>query len=216
MEQLIDYLEYFSTFLPLIAGIITFKKLDKALRLFFLFWVITSVVETITWGLSFANLNNMWLINFYTLFEAIILLYFLIKITGSKFLVKLFIFFIILYSFYWIYANYILWSIFQYNSTDKFIKGILLILSSGLTLLDYTFQTENDLRKSPLFWILGGIFFYFSLTLIIFSTANWIFDNSVPTMNLSWIVHSYIVTLTNILFTIGFLCTLHKNNFSSL
>lgn len=215
MMQLIDYIEFFSTFLPVVAGVIVFKKLHGILRLFLLFFLITVLVEIIVWYLSLHHKNNLWLINIYTLFEAILLLSLLTKIVSSNFKSKLFIVFEIIYTCYWIYINFILQSIFEYNTSDKFAKGALLIIASGMTLIDFTYNANEDLHKAPLFWLVGGIFFYFCLTLLIFSTANWVFDNSKPIMDLSWSVHGAVVVLANILFTIGFLCTSRKSNFSS-
>ncbi|REK06564.1 MAG: hypothetical protein DWQ44_09735 [Bacteroidetes bacterium] len=214
LEEIVKYLNLSVAFLPGLIGIYAYRHFSKSIKLFFYYIILSLLTESGLWLLANYHLNNIWLINIFTIAEAVLITAFLIKTSDSRRLRYLLLGLLLTYMMTWIYSNFHLSNLFEFNSGDKFIKGTLMILGCGLTLLNYSSSYQKSLLKDSTFWILTGLLFYFGLTLVIFSTATWVFDDSTMGMQLTWVVHNIIAIITNIFFSIGFICSIPKKSLS--
>jgi len=198
------YASSLSVLLPSIGAVLIWRYSSQEIRLLsFLFWFAT-IIELLNLLQINAGRDNIWIINIYSLIEGMLLLYLfgiwhLSKISKNAIWLAL-----ISYMLFWSYST--LDNIHQFNTGEKTFKGILLAIASGMFLLQFSFRENIILQQHYRFWFASAILFYFSLTVIVFTTANYILKNNIHAMKYGWQVHSYINIISNIMFANGFRC----------
>ena len=105
---------------------------------------------------------------------------------------------------------------FFINPFEKFdvisvtLESIVLVMVSGIALFYIGSETEILLFKNPKFWFATAIFIYFSVSIVIFCTANFLIDDKTHVRKYTWIINSLLTILTNIFYVTGLLCLQKK------
>src|SRR5438128_703090 len=99
----------------MLASLYGYRRLNEELKILSWFFILASGVEAVVFITASQRLNNLWLINIYTLIEGFIFCYVIGKLSESK---KIFTVAMCLFSFYlisWVYITYIAGSILDLN-----------------------------------------------------------------------------------------------------
>ena len=75
---------------------------------------------------------------------------------------------------------------------------------------EFTNPTKRDILKNKIFWIISGLFLYFSVTFFIFLTWDFFFESSLLSKNFFfarlWLVHNIILFISCCFFIKGISC----------
>jgi hypothetical protein len=214
MLQWLYYVSSASILFPAIASVYKYKLLDNKMKILAWFFVLGALAEGVDSFLSIKKLNNMWMFNFYSILEGFVLCYVIGSWYHSKRWMRIAMTLFAFYSILWIYSVIVSKGIFEFNSNEKTVKGLIIIFLSGLLLVRLSMDENIRLTTDYRFWILSSILIYFSITLIVFSTATFFLEDHHIAMYYSWTIHSFTNILANILFAIGFIWYYRKVNFS--
>src|SRR5205085_12303924 len=117
---------------------------------------------------------------------------------------------------FWLSTTFNINSLLVFNDYEKVLKGLILIVSACYVLINYGLNKTSEIFSEYKFWMLSGILFYFTLTLVVFGTSKIILDDSREVLRLTWPIHSAVNLIANIIFSIGYICFLQKRKLYSL
>ncbi len=147
--------------IALLIGILYLKRFPLPFRLLVLQVLLALVVESYGFYLGYIKLqNNIWIFNYYLLFEALLLSIISLSFIDNKLIKKLTPPVLTAISGIWFYE--ILTESIHILANKFFIAyGILLIILNISILFNKTFSQES-IFKSPVFWIAVSTIIYFS------------------------------------------------------
>lgn len=194
-------------FISFLASITLFfqKETPGYMKSFPPFLLLTVVVEIIGSRLHDRQ-TNIWLYNFFIIFEFVFYLYVLKNFVYSLKAKKIILYSIVAYPIIAL-VNIFFGQNYEFNSIT-FALGCLLVVSACIYYFFELFrrpQSVNLLREHA-FWITSGLLFFHSCTFAHFSLLNFLFKGSPAILqNLNHVL-KIILFLFYLLFTIAFLC----------
>jgi hypothetical protein len=212
MVQLLNHISSFSVLIPLLTSVYKYKRLNGELKVLAWLFMIAAIIEFALNISAIYGIHNIWISNTFMIAEGFVLFFVIGRWFDSEKAFKITMVLFTLYAIYWGYSTFIIGSIFTFNTTERTVKGIMLIFLSGFLLTRLATHEEIIVSRDYRFWIAFAILFYFSLTLIIFGTANLLFEDHLSVIYYTWIIHSIINIISNLLFAYGFVCYYRKMN----
>lgn len=194
-----------SALLPVLAGIVNFRRLDRTVKTAAVFFMVAALFElilvlTIRMGIA----NNMPLLH---LFIAISIVFFSIIYYRAFYSAALrkAVLFMGPAALLVIVANALLiQGIWLYPSLSNTVQGIMLISFSLLYFYQiFTRQEYIHIEKQALFWINSGVLIYFSVNIFLFMLFNLVIAQQRQEL---YAIHSVTNIFSNILYAIGLLC----------
>lgn len=208
----IRYADTYPVLLPVLLCL--FKQFRVPREITIIFWLSLScgIINFIGNQIGQRHINNEWTYHLYAVITFIITSFYFASIAGKQYVKHLNGIITVLFIFFSI-VNILLWQgLKDFNSNGFGIMSILFIIYSIFFYYQQLKETENlFIEKSPNFWIVTGIFFYYTGDLFLFFVYNHIIDyNLVVFSNLPsgpFIIHQIMFTILMICFSIGiFLC----------
>ncbi|MBL0340832.1 MAG: hypothetical protein IPP71_07865 [Bacteroidetes bacterium] len=98
----------------------------------------------------------------------------------------------------------------EFDIPSLAIENSILLLISATVLVNLTGDTEQYLFKNYRFWMALAVFMYFSVSTIVFATGNFLLDDHVYLRRYTWIIHSILSMVANLLYIKGILCLPNK------
>jgi hypothetical protein len=199
------YLMYGSILSPLLPiGVVlaTRKRLNRTflLLLYLILLALTSdIVNTI---LALQKINNLPIAHVYGLLEGLFLIFFfsLILQLSKPVFVSLFSGYGILYILNSIFNE----SIYTFNAYSRSAEALLMLILSVFALhIFYIREDDIFIEKSPEFWAIIAILFYFSGALFSFLLSTDMLSQSRDRFYGSWVLHNFSNVLKNVIFAIG-------------
>ncbi|WP_436517705.1 hypothetical protein [Ekhidna sp. To15] len=209
MVYFLVYTSIFSPLIPITLIGINYKKFwNRTLLLFGAFTIMSFLTDLAT--ITVVNGNNYFFLNIYALLEfALIGLLFLRIIKTRPTLNKL-----TFAGFYMLTLIIFLYNPYQFNDIGRAIEATYTISLSIIYFYSiYTNSESLFIEKSPLFWLVVGLFVYFSGSLFSFLLSNEILKQEIIMPDYSWAFHNMANIAKNVLFAVGF--GLLKNDTSS-
>lgn len=190
-----------STLLPIIAGLIWYKKLSKPLHTLVAYLIIALLINI--GGIIMAQLhkNNLPLLHFYTMFELLAVMLYYRHAFNTKLANKWTTIIMILYPVYCIINFTFFQSIYQFNTYTRPLEAIIIIVFSGIYLNSQnTFENKKMINNAGR-WIASGFLLYFCGSLFQFIFSNLISHHaSKPIKMLIWNLHDTFVLIMYICF----------------
>ncbi len=203
----------------LLASIVAYFRPDSELylKLFFVYLVITNIVQGIGTFLGTHSENNALLYSLFSIAEFVFYFFVLREIIKNKKMKT-----VILYTL-WIYLFTALFALYFSGKTQSFqsisyATGCLLIVVFCVFYFYELFQLphSNSLLREPAFWICTAILFSYCCTFPLFAFANAIHNPTPIIIKNILIIHDIINLFSYLLFTIAFLCRIRiKKSMSS-
>ena len=206
---------YFTTVLVPAIAWITFRRQPADLKLLTYFFTITLIFESLSVFSIIKGGTANWIVNIFVAIEGIILLCLLHQWGPPGLFKKLLIMAGAIYIAFWAYINFIAGSIYNFNEEQIVLKGIILIISSCHVLIYYSFSNSGKIYKEYRFWMLTGILFYFTFSLVVFASSKIILKNNKNLLGVIWPMHFWVIIIANLIFLFGFICFMRKKDYSS-
>jgi hypothetical protein len=99
-----------------------------------------------------------------------------------------------------------------FDSFSITIENVLLMILSAVILIQLTGDSSQFLFKNHKFWFAVAVFLYFSVSAIVFATANFLIGDQIYLRRYTWIINVIMSILANILYLKGILCLPLKKN----
>jgi hypothetical protein len=200
-----SYLTPASVLIPLIIGIRYYKVLDTSCR-FLISFLSFSVLSSIL-GLVFAFIfhNNLIINRLYTIGEFILLSSFYYHQFSSSTIRRSIIVTAFAFTALCIYLMLVFADVARFDDYSTSTESLLLIILS----LTLTINRSNSLPEAkrwesePVNWFNAGILLYFSGSLFVFLTFNYLWLLS-SIRHIAWTIHDTLLILLSLSFTIGF------------
>lgn len=203
-----NYVSLFAAILPLLAGILFPNRITTTTLPFFYFFYCVVLSETVAYLASRYSMNTIgWLYSYY-LFETFFFWWHLHQWLwgkrGRTWLVAAMIALLI----YWIFSTFFVYGFFVANSFARAIECVIIAAYAGLFLIQLTRKTDPPIFRNPKFWIASGAMIYFSFGVLVFALYKIIADNHYTPFVFEpiWNVHSLMNFISNLLYSIAFLC----------
>lgn len=163
---------------------------------------VTDILIWIFWGLRIAP----WLVHIYVLIDTCLVLLIILHWQDSQ---KPKIFFNVVIGIYIIFwsCSSLTFTTFSglYYFTGSISRAIL-SLCAGYTLFIVIGNRLQPLLTQPRFWVLLSFVLYFTGTLMPVALQEILFNRSKEVLYIAWSINWILAIISNILFTIGFLC----------
>jgi len=188
--------------LPLVAGIITFKKNTTANRILTVHIGLAAVFTAVSAVMWYKHQNNLPLSHVYTVLEFVFLSVYYSLVypdrqmkTTIRIVVLLFVVFAVLNVLY-------LQDIYQYNTYARSVQAFIMMVY-GLGGYFMVLQQKNTIYNTSFFWINTGYLVYFSVSLFLFMLNNYLIYLGRDVVLVSWAIHALVMALLYILVSIG-------------
>lgn len=193
-----------SIFIPLILGIIEFKKTDKTSRLFVFFIAVGAIVDLVMWGLIFFEKTRYVLLifNCYSLVEALFFFWFLWNTAPSDSIRKISKFLMYFTIPFWIVSILIFPQLTKEISGSAAFATTYYIITSflaGFALLQIV-ENEKSAFSTSSFWFTLGIFFCSFCTFYITAFLQTFLSQQV------WFINNIFNIISYIFYSLGFWC----------
>jgi len=197
-----------SMLIPLITGIIKYKRLDLQQTFFFLFIVVSFLFECISVITGLNGIENIWSFKILVLFEFNFFTWFINRFHTQKRFITHFNLFFTSLSFVLIFLPLFI------NVNDYYDSIIFIVIFSGfiiqaLIVLLGLFENYNySPLNSSIFWIFSGRLMYFLITFYVFvfplSEINEVNNES---FSITFLILNTIGNIIcNVLYSFSFLC----------
>jgi len=204
---LLNNITVISDFLPVIAALYNYRRLDSTLRLMALFCLLSVIPDLVGLVISYLNLryyNNLVLFHFFDMMAAV----FFTLIYRRAFYKELFkkITFILggASLLIMIFNAIFIEGLWKYPSVSNTVLCVLLIIFSLIYFYELLSRQEfTYIEKQGMFWINSGVLFYFSINIFLFMLYNKISDADKPNY---YMMQSVTNIIANLLYSVGLLC----------
>lgn len=204
MKEIIRTISIWIIVLPVLAGFINYKGLNKDSRWIFLLVLIAAVPQLLTFVIDEHNTLLNISYNLYTLVEMVIIYFlFINKFSqqGNKWVV---------YSSAVLYLFVALYFFINEGFAAKFLNTLVCINNSIymlwiLLLLKEQYQVKESfiVKTNPFMWYLLGMLIYAPCSVIAFALYHYIREQENVVIANLWVIQSICNILLYILFTIG-------------
>lgn len=208
--EFINFVNQFSSFfciVPLLIGILKYRdgQLNPMMFPLLILQMLSLITEILNVTLSYKGLNNMIIINIYTLFEFTLITLFYKKFFDQFFPSKLHYLFIGAFSILVLVNVYLLNKKNNIDYISSSFECIVFIVYPLLALLLVMKSLLYDnLLQSSFFWINNAILFYFSGNLFLFVFSGYLEKNDQSTYLNLFLIHTFFNVLNYSLISIGF------------
>jgi hypothetical protein len=197
--------------LPFVAGVFAFRRhSDRGMRALFFYFCFATVVETWSRHLSEYHQNNIWLYNGLIVVECLLFVNVLACWHGGKTVRGAAMGLSVGYVVFWFIEVFVDSDPSEINNVVFAVAALLNVGFSGLALYAMSGNPEPTLFRNPRFWMATAMLTFFSMAVGIFSLLDVVVQRGGDTVMVVWSIYSFFNIFANILYAIGFLCSLHR------
>lgn len=201
MISILDYAAIFSILIPALCAVVYYKSFPFPLKLLTVVLVFASSVDLWCTYASWYKIRTYPVQNFYGIFETVLLALMLYIWKNARWYRATAIMLVAIYVFCWFYYIFAL-GIDSFSGVSNTVKSIFMMILLAGVLIDISFDDRIPVYKNYKFWISASLLFYFSIGVVLWSTAFLpIGDNVVQSY--SWNIHVFISIFTNLMITYG-------------
>jgi hypothetical protein len=161
-----------STLLPIVAGLIYYKRLGKAMHRLIIYLCIALLINIVGIVMATYNKNNLPLLHFYTMFELLAVTWYYRQAFLSKWADRWTMIIMIIYPVLCVINFSFFQSIYQFNTYTRPLEAIIIIVFSGI----YLGGPDNFDKKASINnagrWVAYGFLVYFCSSLFQFIFSN--------------------------------------------
>lgn len=189
---------------PLITGILYYRKAPKSIRTIILLVMVSSITTLASAILWHRKVNNLPLLHLYTVLEFFFLSLFYMVVLPPALKKRIVLAVCIVFVLFALTNSLCFQSIISHNSYTRGLEAFLIILYSLLFYYRmYSHPGEEDIGRSPYFFINTGYFIYFSASFFLFILSNRL-SVSVELRHIFWGIHAVFMGVLYSFLTIAF------------
>jgi hypothetical protein len=193
-----------STLLPILAGLIYYKKLSKAMHALIIYLCIALLINICGIVMASYGKNNLPLLHFYTMFELLALTWYYQRAFASHWADRWTRIIMIAYPVLCVINFSFFQSIYQFNTYTRPLEAIIIIVFSIIYLAG---DANFDLKKSNNNggrWVASGLLLYFCGSLFQFIFSNVVSHGASKQVKLFiWNLHDTFVLVMYIFFFVA-------------
>ena len=190
-----------SMFIPIIAGIIFYKRINKQLRTLLVYLSASLIINVAGIILSNRNINNLPLLHFYTIVELVTVMLYYLRAFGpgktDKWIKGVMIFFPVLCIINFCFFQ----SIYEFNTYTRPLGALIIILfTAGYLSVQNNLKNPELITRSGIL-VAAGFMIYFCSSLFQFIFSNIVSHNVSKNIKLFiWDLHATFVLIMYLLF----------------
>lgn len=198
----LGYFVPFSTLIPIIAGIIFYKRINKPLRTLLVYLSASLIINVAGIILSNRNINNLPLLHFYTIVELVTVMFYYLRAFGpgktDMWIKGVMIFFPVLCVLNFCFFQ----SIYEFNTYTRPLEALIIILFTA-----YYFSVQSNLKHPELITksgslVAAGFMIYFCSSLFQFIFSNIVSHKA--SSNIKWFIWDLHATFVLIMYLLFF------------
>ena len=196
-----------SDFLPVVAALYNYRRLDPILRLMAIFCMLSVIPDVVGIVISYLKLrhyNNLFLFHLFDMMAAIFFTQIYYRAFYKPLFKKMTLIFGITSLGVMTFNVIFIENMSTYPSVSNTVLCIFLILLSLVYFYQLlTRQEFTYIEKQGMFWINSGVLFYFAINIFLFMLFNKISSADKPNY---YMVQSVTNIIANLLYSVGLLC----------
>jgi hypothetical protein len=197
----------FSFPIPVIAGIVRFKRLSTAMRVFLLFCIFALAEIVGEYVLGRKNINNTFLSNYSFLIEtAFIVTVYLLSVESKK-VKQIIVVSALLFLCIWIIDKIYFEIANRLNDEMAIASRVCIILITVVTIHSIAKQMNHPFTGEPIFWASSGIVIYSSGVILVVGLSNELLKMGTSYFLAAWHINWAMAIISNLMYTKGFFCT---------
>ena len=201
MGLLLSYFSSFSVLIPLIVGIIFFRRYTLAYKVLTVLVFIGAVAEALLY--STLESESISVLNIYTLVEFSFIAFFFIKSFERKRDQQITYTLLILFVLLNIYLSVVTDNFNAINSIGLITESVFVLVIALLLFFEIVNEQSGDLLTSPDIWFIIGLLLYFGGNFFTFGySSSYIVDSGDFPFDL-WITHSIFNIIFNLCISIS-------------
>ena len=196
----------FSFVIPAIAGLIRYKRLNTAMKIFSIFCVYSGLLELTELVLAFRHVNNTFLSKYHVVVESVFMCVVYIFAVGVKRIKRIMSLLTLLFLCIWTVDRIYFDIPGRVNSEMAIASRILIILISVLTIHTISRHIDRPFIDEPIFWVSSGTLIYSAGVALIIGFVNDFIKMGLSYYISAWNINWSLEILCNFMFTKGFFC----------
>ncbi|QKJ29679.1 hypothetical protein HQ865_07895 [Mucilaginibacter mali] len=193
-----------STLIPITAGIIYYKRLNKALHTLTGYLIVVLLINIVAVIMSNHRQNNLPLLHFYTMFELLAVMLYYKYAFANKRMDGWIMPIMIIYPVLCVLNFTFLQSIYEFNTYTRPLEALIIIMFSGIYLAGQHPGDKDGPGHNPGRWVAGGFLMYFFSSLFQFIFSNVISKSAPKNIKLIiWDIHDTFVLIMYLLFFVA-------------
>jgi len=196
--------------IPLLVAVPNFKKLDRPLRIFAWYMMLSLLLTILMTVLALRKMNNLWVMNLsQPIYVVMILWVFQLWESETK-LRTLMKGCIVLFVSVWLYEIILQNKVMQFSTYTIPLEGIIFIFVSCLTIYQANRDLDEPIVDKPRFWISAGMLLYFGGVIIIDLVSERLLEKSDETLRLVLLLQVTLNLCAQIFYLIAYRCRIRK------
>ena len=196
-----------SSLFAAIAGIVRFRRLNNAMKVFSIFCGLTCLMEIFELILSRKNINNTFISNYYVLVEVIFVSIVYLISLGNKRMQRIISALTLLFLCVWVLDKIYFDVSGQVNIEMAVTSRIFIILISVLTIHTIVRQMNHPFINTPIFWVSTGVLLYSTGVALILASMNELIKMGISYYQAAWYINWSLEILCNLIFIRAFFHT---------
>lgn len=190
-----------STLIPLVAGLVNYKKISKATHALTIYLCFAFLINVAGATLAAYRINNMPLLHIYTLFELVAVMWYYKLAFNTKVTDRWINIIMIIYPVICIVNFSFFQSLYEFNTYTRPLEAIIIAITSCIYLSKQGNVENKDAVNSAGRWIASGFLLYFCSSFFQFVFSNVVSHNvSKPVKMVIWNLHATFVLIMYIIF----------------
>jgi len=206
ISELLSNITVASDFLPVIAALYNYRRLDPVLRLMAIFCALSAIPDVVSLIISYLKIvfNNLFMIHLFDMMAAIFFTMIYYRAFYKPLFKKMALIFGITSLAAMIFNVIFIEGMSIYPSVSNTVLCIFLIILSLVYFYELlTRQEFTYIEKQGMFWINSGVLFYFAINIFLFMLFNKI--SNADKYNY-YMMQSVTNIIANLLYSVGLLC----------
>lgn len=212
IAELLTNITVASDFLPVVAALYNYRRLDPVLRLMAIFCILSVIPDVVGLVISYLKLrhyNNLFLFHLFDMMAAIFFTLIYHRAFYKSIFKKMTLIFGITGLAAMIFNVIFIENLSTYPSVSNTVLCIFLIILSLVYFYQLlTRQEFTYIEKQGMFWINSGVLFYFAINIFLFMLFNKISAADKPNY---YMVQSVTNIIANLIYSVGLLCKPQNN-----
>lgn len=195
-----------SSLLPAVVGIMRYKELDRAMKLFTVFCALGVLNLALELVLALLGIRNYFLSDLYLLVEVPFIALIYHRSIGKSSTTRICQVLTLVFILSWMIEKTFFADPQQMNSALAMITAIFLVAMSVVTLNAHARSTSSKLSEAPIFWVLTGTILYYSGSFAVMGLGNELLKADLTYFIIAWHVNWILFIVSMLLYGRGLLC----------
>lgn len=210
------YILQFSSVIPLLYGIGSFRRLDRPTKVFLSYLGMSFLQTVVMTILALHTINNLWIMNLSLPVNMGFLMWTDSQWQKHPLMRRILLLIIPLYAIVWGVELTFFTSFFEFTKIARPLEGLIFTLASCVIMYQIARESERSVLELPQFWISSGIMLYFGGMLAVNLFSEALYRSSMDSLRLAYSIQPAL-SLTAHLFYLGaFRCQCRQQTYSGL